>query len=345
MKLEKNIALRTLTTMRAGGPARFFAVAENDAEIGEAVSFAEAEGVSLFVLGEGSNILISDNGIPGLVLKLGTNKISFEDYEKGQTLLVAEGGAHWDTLVEEAVLKNLSGIENLSLIPGTAGAAPVQNIGAYGRELADTLLWVEVFDRDRKKHKRLGKKECGLSYRESIFKKKEGASLVITRIALLLHPGGEPQTSYKDVRDYFETRHISAPTLADTRRAVVDIRTRKLPDLAKVGTAGSFFKNPIVTKKQHEALNTTYPGLPGFVVAKGSIKIPLAWILDHVCGLRGYREGTVGTYESQPLAIVNYGGATAKDIRAFADKIARIVEEKTGILPEREVLLVGDWAA
>src|SRR3989338_3272424 len=186
MKLEKNIALRTLTTMRAGGPARFFAVAENDAEIGEAVSFAEAEGVSLFVLGEGSNILISDNVIPRLVLKLGTNKIAFEDYEKGQTLLVAEGGAHWDTLVEEAVLKNLSGIENLSLIPGTAGAAPVQNIGAYGAEPADPLPRVEAYDARAKKTVRLTKAECGFGYRDSIFKNRDGAYLVITRIALLL---------------------------------------------------------------------------------------------------------------------------------------------------------------
>ena len=343
MKIEKEVGLGMLTTMKAGGPARFFATAQTDAEIRDATLFAEAEGVSLFVLGEGSNILVSDNGIPGLVLKLGTRKIAFEDYEKGQTLLTADGGAHWDTLVQEAVLKNLSGIENLSLIPGTAGAAPVQNIGAYGREVADTLLWVEVFDQNTKKQKRLGKEECGFSYRESIFKKKEGGSLIITRIALLLHPDGTPHTAYKDVREYFETRHINAPTLADTRRAVIDIRTRKLPDLARVGTAGSFFKNPVITKEKYGALRTAYPDLPGFALTDGNIKVPLAWILDHTCGLRGYREGAVGLYEGQPLAIVNYGGATAEEIRTFADTVARAVEEKTGILPEYEVSLVGDW--
>ena len=343
MTIEKDKALARLTTMRAGGPARFFAVAGNDGELAEALSFAEENSVPFFVLGEGSNILVADAGIDGLVVKIGSANVALEDGHAGGALLTADAGAHWDDLVSLAVEKGLGGIENLSLIPGTAGAAPVQNIGAYGAELADTLLWVEAYDARAKKTVRLTKEECGFGYRDSIFKKKEGAGLVITRLALALKKDGAPNISYKDVRDYFASRGTRSPSLEETRRAVMEIRTAKLPDPKKIGTVGSFFKNPIVSKEHYDTLAGQYPGLPAFPQKDGRVKIPLAWILDKACGLKGAREGEVGLYERQPLALVNFGNAHATDIRAFAEKIVRHVKEKTGIEPEYEVSLVGKW--
>ncbi len=343
MNLEEHKNLAPLTTMRAGGPARFFSVVSSDAELNEAVRFAEENGLPIFVLGEGSNILVADEGISGLVLKLGSTKISLEDYPSGRVLLAADAGAHWDTLVEEVVAKKLYGIENLSLIPGTAGAAPVQNIGAYSAELSDTFLWAEAFDARAKKITRLGKNECRFSYRDSIFKNEDGASLIVTRIALLLKKDGAVNTDYKDTRDYFEKRGIAKPSLEDVRRAIIDIRTAKLPDIEKVGTVGSFFKNPVIAQERYNSLSSRYPGMPYFPQRNGMVKIPLAWILDHVCGMKGARHNRVGTYEKQPLAIVNYGGATAREIKTFADELVQAVKEKTGIVPEYEVSLVGNW--
>lgn len=342
--IEENKILAPLTTMRVGGPARFFRVASNDTDISEAVLFAEEKGLPCFVLGEGSNILVADGGIQGLVLKIIPTTLSFEDHTNGRVLLTADAGAHWDTLVGEVVAKNLFGIENLSLIPGTAGAAPVQNIGAYGAELADTLEWIEAFDSHARKKIRLGKGECGFGYRDSIFKKKDGKDLIITRIALALQKNGTVQTGYKDTRDYFKARGIEKPTLVEVRRAIIDIRTAKLPDLEKVGTAGSFFKNPIISKGEYDALCADYHELPGFILSDGKVKVPLAWIIDHICGMKGARRGAVGTHDKQPLAIVNYGGATAREVKDFADEIANAVKEKTGITPEYEVSLVGNWS-
>lgn len=343
MKFEEYKILAPLTTMRVGGPARFFRVASKDAEISEAIAFAEEKELFYFILGEGSNILVADDGISGLVLKIASASLSIEDYPNGRALLIADAGAHWDTLVGEAVAKNLCGIENLSLIPGTAGAAPVQNIGAYGAELADTVEWVEAFDARARKKIRLGKDECGFGYRDSIFKKKDGERLIVTRIALLLKKDGVMNIGYKDTREYFAARGNAKPKLSEVRRAIIDIRTSKLPDMAKVGTAGSFFKNPVISETQYEALRARYVALPGFVQPDGAVKVPLAWILDHICGMKGARRGAVGTHPTQPLAIVNYGGATAREIKAFADELAQKIHEKTGIRPEYEVSLVGDW--
>ncbi|MBI3020107.1 MAG: hypothetical protein HYY60_02175 [Parcubacteria group bacterium] len=202
---------------------------------------------------------------------------------------------------------------------------------------------MEALDSRTKKTLRLEKNECGFGYRDSIFKMKDGAHLIITRIAILLKKDGAVNIGYKDTREYFKTRGIAKPTLEEARRAIIDIRTAKLPDISRVGTVGSFFKNPIIAKEKYAALAARYPEMPCFPQKDGRVKIPLAWILDKVCGLKGARHGRVGTHEKQPLAIVNYGGATAREIKDFADELAEAVKEKTGIMPEYEVSLVGNW--
>jgi UDP-N-acetylmuramate dehydrogenase len=324
------------TTLRTGGPACFFAEAATESEIREAIGFARERRLPVFVLGAGSNVLARDEGYPGLVLRLAGRGLDLRATPDGGAELVAEAGTEWDAAVAFAVERSLFGLENMSLIPGTVGAAVAGNIGAYGAEIKDTLLWVEALDLPAGGQRRFGVGECQFQYRHSFFKTPLGRQFVITRAAFGLKRNGLLNTRYQDVRDFFAAQDVTAPTLADMRNAVVTIRRRKMPDMERVGTAGSFFKNPVIAREQHEALVRRFPGLPGHNEANGRIKVPLGWILDKVCGLRGVRKGRVGTHAEQALVIVNEGG-TAAEVEAFARETARLVLEKTGIQVEWEV--------
>lgn len=343
MKITPSVPLSQHTSFRTGGPARFFVEAESVEDIQEAVSRAKTEGLAFLILGEGSNILISDDGFPGYVIVPKILGIEFtstllDNENEGEVLVVAGAGVRWDDLVAETVSKNLSGLENLSWIPGSVGAAPVQNIGAYGTELKDCVEWVEVFDSEEKLVKIISGPECFFGYRDSLFKSPAGRHLVITRIALRLRKNGTPNISYKDLAQYFSKN--SPTSVSEVREAVIKIRQEKLPDVAKLGTAGSFFKNPIISGAQFVELAQKFPGLPSFPAessGQGFKKIPLAWVLDKICGLNGFREGNVGLFETQPLALVNYGNATTAEIKNFAQKISDIVKEKTGLEIEWEV--------
>lgn len=354
MKITPAVLLSEHTSFRTGGPARFFVEAETIADVQEVVDRAKAEGVPFMILGEGSNVLISDEGFSGYVIVPKIFGIEFSDFDTTETdvLVVAGAGVHWDDLVAETVSKNLSGLENLSWIPGSVGAAPVQNIGAYGVEIGDCLEWVEVFDPNasqKSEHiKILLKEQIKFGYRNSIFKHPEGRDLIITRVAFRLKKGGAINISYKDLANFFalEIQKGNVPSVADVRLAVIAIRSEKLPDINKFGTAGSFFKNPIISAEAYAALLQKFPGLPSYPVDVSSDdaknndsckKIPLAWVLDKVCGLNGYREGNVGLYKTQPLALVNFGGASSAEIKNFAEKISNIVKEKINIEIEWEV--------
>ncbi len=308
------------------------------------VAFASAQKQPLFVLGGGSNILVASAGFPGLVLKMDILGVEFIEKTGGKTEVIAGAGENWDDLVRLTAKKNLHGLENLSLIPGTVGAAPVQNIGAYDAEIAEVISFVEVFDQKTSKTKILKKKNCRFSYRDSIFKKPGGKNFIITRVGFLLKKSKKKVSfniNYPDVREWLEREKISAPTVGDVRQAIVEIRTRKLPNLTEVGTAGSFFKNPIITNAQFKKFKVLFPDLPGVVVGKNKVKIFLAWVLDKMCGLKGFVVGKVGLHGNQPLVVVNYGGATVEEIKLFAEKVAAIVKEKTGLVIEREVEYVG----
>jgi UDP-N-acetylmuramate dehydrogenase len=340
MKINHSVLLSKHTSFRTGGPARFFAEAESVADIQEIIAQATKENLPYMIFGEGSNVLISDTGFAGYVVVPKILGIDFSDFDAVETevLVIAGAGVHWDDLVSETVSKNLSGLENLSWIPGSVGAAPVQNIGAYGAEIADCLEWVEVLDTKTGEIKKLTLDECQFGYRASIFKKTGGKHFIITRVAFRLKKGGVPNISYKDVAHFFETeiQKGKTPTVSDVRSAIIKIRSEKLPDIKKYGTAGSFFKNPIISAEKYAELLEKFPGMPSYLVG-GDKKIPLAWILDKVCGLNGYREGNVGLYETQPLALVNFGGASSTEIKNFAEKISNIVKEKIQIEIEWEV--------
>jgi UDP-N-acetylmuramate dehydrogenase len=343
MIITEFIPLKYLTTFKIGGLARFFAVVTTMDELHEAVTYATTRSLPLFVLGGGSNILISDEGFEGLVIKLEIKGIEKNDVDESMVEVVAGAGENWDELVAFTVAEELYGLENLSLIPGNVGAAPVQNIGAYGVEVKDMVSWVETYDTSTGEVKKLTNAQCRFSYRDSTFKRARGKKHIITRVGFLLKKNGELNTKYKDIANYIKANEVKDITLQKVRDIVVDIRTKKLPDVTEVGTAGSFFKNPIISKEKYDELMKLYPEMPSYPSASaGEVKIPAAWILDNLCGFKGFREGDVGVYKNQALVLVNFGNASAKEIQNLADRMISCVKEKTGIELEKEVNIIGE---
>jgi UDP-N-acetylmuramate dehydrogenase len=344
MKILHNIPLAPYTTFRIGGPARFFCRASTEADIAAAVEFARQQDVPFFILGGGSNVLVSDQGYAGLVIK---NEIKGAacDTRGGVILVSAGSGMVWDTLVAYTVRRGLYGLENLSKIPGTVGASPVQNIGAYGVEVGNLIESVRAFDTVLRKFVELSAKQCQFEYRDSLFKRQKGR-YIITRVTYRLRRKGTLQIDYKDLVEYFarKPRGIEAsarPTLASVRRAIISIRRRKLPNWKAWGTAGSFFKNPMVSATLYRRLKRKNPDMLGLPVDNGRVKIPLAWILDKICHAKGLMVGNVGTYEKQALVVVTRCGATAEEVVAFTQELMAVVKQATGIKIAAEV----EWVA
>jgi len=336
MKLRRNVSLAKLTTLKTGGSAGYFTEVKTKSALREAVLAAKKNHLSFFVLGGGSNVLFRDSGFAGLVIKMGLKGVRFEKEKSGKSLAVAAAGEDWDRFVAKAVSKGFQGLENLSGIPGTVGASPIQNIGAYGAEVKDFIFWVEVFDTEKGKFSHLKNKECLFGYRDSVFKKPAGRNYIVTEVAYSLRRGGKPNLKYKDLSEYFSGRISSRPSVGAVRRAVLKIRRKKMPDMKKFGTAGSFFKNPVISASRFKALKRRYKGLPGF--AEGCrVKISLAWIIDKVLGLNGFCLGKAELYRKQPLIIVNLGGAKAREITALAAEVKRKILKSTGVRVEYEV--------
>jgi UDP-N-acetylmuramate dehydrogenase len=356
MRIQEYVPLKNLTTLKVGGVARYLTLISSLRELRQALAFAREKNLPFVILGGGSNVLVADEGCAGLVIKNEIQGIEWSEAppsattlrkgeEEGSVRVIAGAGESWDALVAASVEQGLWGVENLSGIPGTAGAAPVQNIGAYGTELADVLEWVETLDSETGEVRTLTKDACGLSYRESFFKTPKGKSCIITRVALRLTKNGTPNLEYKDLALKFQVPsskfQVEAPALAGIREAVLEIRAGKFPDLAKFGTAGSFFKNPIISQAQFDELKKRFPALPGFklrIKDEGlRMKISLAWVLDNICDLKGYQKGNVKLFEKQPIVLVQTGDATSEEVESFAREVILRVKEKTGIDVEWEV--------
>jgi UDP-N-acetylmuramate dehydrogenase len=348
MVLEENIPLAPLTTFRIGGPARFFVAAKSRLEVDEAVTFARSRALPLFVLGGGSNLLISDSGWPGLVLKIGITGIERrEENEDGCVWFEVGAGESWDRFVARAVAAECAGVECLSGIPGSVGGTPVQNVGAYGQEVSETIESVEVFDRRDGEIRELCNEACGFSYRTSIFDTTERERFIILRVTYALMPGREPHVEYADLKRHFEGRE-SHPTLAEAREAVRHIRARKgmliVPGDPDCQSAGSFFKNPVLSvdqfadlKKRASAKGLTIPSYPAL---EQRHKVSAAWLVEHSGFARGYQTGRVGISHKHALAIVNLGGATAADVVALKEEIQQRVEEIWGVRLEPEPVFV-----
>ena len=350
MQLQENIPLAPLTTFRLGGPARFFVEAKSGEEVNEAVTFSRTNNLPLFVLGGGSNLLVSDSGWPGLVLKVAIAGIDSRsaNNDQGKALYDVGAGESWDRFVSHAVAAQCAGVECLSGIPGSVGGTPVQNVGAYGQEVAETIESVEVFDHRDSQVRELCREACGFAYRSSIFNTTERERFIILRVTYALVPGGEPRLTYTDLQRHFAGRE-TRPNLAETREAVRHIRALKgmliTPDDPDSQSAGSFFKNPVLSESQHADLQrrAAVKGLsiPAYPALEKSKKVSAAWLVEHSGFSRGYGSGHVGISSKHALAIVNRGGATASEVLALKDQIQQRVEEIWGVGLKPEPVMVG----
>lgn len=347
LEFRENVPLAPLTTFRVGGAARYLCEARSEEDLRAAAAFAKEKGLSLLVLGGGSNMLVSEEGFPGVVARMTMAGVTREERD-GAVFVTAAAGESWDGLVAWAVAWGLWGVENLSLIPGTVGAAPVQNIGAYGTEVKDVIESVRAMDLGTGAIRDFSNAECRFSYRESFFKTEEGKRFAILSVTFRLSAAPRPNLSYKDLAEAFVGKQ--SPSLSEIRAAVIAIRTGKFPNLAEVGTAGSFWKNPIICRDHYDGIKKRFPDIPGFTVpvpadspyaARGGlVKVPLAWILDRVCGLKGFSMGKVGLFKNQPLVLVAERGASAADVLALEAHVEGLVKERAGIEIEREVQIV-----
>ena len=286
-----------------------------------------------YVLGGGNNILFTQR-FAGTLLKPVGKGIKIKAQIDDSVIVEAEAGVEWDDLVAWSVERDLWGMENLSLIPGTVGAAPVQNIGAYGAEAKDVIERVHYFDVEDRKHHTLGCAECRFAYRESIFKHELKGRAIITSVEFRLSKSSQPSLGYGDLAKEVEAR--GGATLKNIREAVCAIRQSKLPDTAVLGNAGSFFKNPIVNKEVSERLKAEYDSMPIYPVSEHKCKLAAGWLIDQA-GLKGYRKGNVGVHERQALVLVNFGGATGAEVIALSEEVREKVFAKFGINIDPEV--------
>ena len=339
MNIQENVSLAPLCTFRIGGPAKYLIEVHTVDEVMMAVEFAHSRGLPILVLGGGSNMLISDHGFGGVVIlmRLMGVECTLRDRE---TLYSVSAGVEWDAFVARTVSDGYNELANLSAIPGTVGATPVQNIGAYGCEVRETIYSVLVFDLKKKKNILMMNEECKFGYRDSVFKKEKKDTCIILRVDFLLHKNSLPNISYKDISLVLgEKKNIVAQ---DVRDAVIAIRTKKFPDLRVTGTAGSFFQNPIVDSVLAKQLQSVYTGMPVYPYHNGTVKISAAWLIDKVAQLRGISVGQVGTHSEQALVVVNHGGANAVEVRTFAERIIHDVFHATGVKLVPEVEYVGE---
>lgn len=346
MIVKENQPLAPLTTLGVGGPARWFAEAASEADVAEAAAWARGRGVPLFVLGGGSNLLISDAGFDGLVLHVCLRGIAAQDAGSDR-LYRAAAGENWDAFVTRAVVENCAGVECLAGIPGTLGGTPVQNVGAYGQEVYSVIERVRAFDLHGREFVELAAAECEFSYRRSRFNSGDRGRFVVTRVDYRLRSGGAPTIAYPDLERALAGRGRAAgePPLAEVADSVRRIRQAKGMLLAEgdpeCRSAGSFFKNPIVAEERFREIVARGATPPSFPAGSGRVKIPAAWLIEQAGFAKGYALGAAGISARHTLALVNRGGATAAEILALAQRIAARVEERFGIRLEMEPDLVG----
>jgi UDP-N-acetylmuramate dehydrogenase len=323
--------------MRLGGNAAYYVEIQDRHELVEALTWAEQYNLPTLMIGSGSNIIWRDEGFPGLVI---VNKIMrFEEQmEDNENYYVTVGaGENWDSVVARVTEKGMTGIEALSLIPGTAGATPIQNVGAYGQEIADTLVSVEAYDSQAKQFLNIPAIDCAFGYRTSRFKAGDRGRFYITAITLhLIHTNPQPPF-YRAVQSYFEERGITSYTPQIVRDAVIAIRQAKLPDPAKVANNGSFFGNPIIDEGQFAQLQADHPGAPGWPTDDGNVKVPAAWLIEQA-GFKDFHDPETGmaTWATQPLVLVNEKAQSTAQLIAFRQKILDTVQTEFGITLEQE---------
>ena len=335
LKIQKNISLARYTTFKIGGLAKFFLKVKTIEELKEGISFAKQNLIPFFILGGGSNLLVSDIGFNGLIIKIEIEDIQFE-FTNNTTKVISGAGVVWDNLVAETVKRNLIGLENLSLIPGTVGASVVQNIGAFGREVKDFLDEVEVFDTETFNRKRLSKELCCLGYRDSFFKTKQGSNLIVTKVVFSLKNNNKLDYTYSGIKEKLPDKNIK---VGDVREAIIQIRKERYPSIDECGSAGCFFKNPIISKDEFKELIKIFPEVPFYDLPDGKIKVLVAWLIEKF-GWKGYQSNDVGVHKKHSLILVNHGQGTATEIKTLAEKISNDIFKKTNLKISNEVVFL-----
>jgi UDP-N-acetylmuramate dehydrogenase len=338
MEIRERVPMQPFTTFRMGGPVSYFAELNVKTDIADFARFAEEKSLPFMILGGGSNVIFPDTGeFAACVGKIALKGFEIVSQSDTEAIVKIGAGEIWDGVIERIVSLGLSGIEALSAIPGTAGATPVQNVGAYGQEISQTLVELEAFDLKEKRAVRFSNAECGFSYRNSKFKNEWKGRYVIVSITLKLSRMLPAMPNYPGVAAYFERTGISNPSLENIRNAIIEIRKYKLPDPKVIASCGSFFKNPIISGADAARIKERYPDAVQFVLDDGRIKLAAGWMLEKL-GFKGAHMGRIGVYEHNALVLVNLGGATQKELSGAVSRIQAEVSRAFGVDLEPEVV-------
>jgi len=334
---KENISIKDYNTFKIDIKCKFFSEFKNTKELKKILESSIYHKNKSIVLGGGSNILFTSD-YDGLVLKNNIIGIKIIKEDNRNVNVEVGAGVDWNKFVNWSVERNLSGIENLALIPGSVGASPVQNIGAYGMEVKDSIVRVYAFDIQNKSEYIFQNKECNFKYRDSIFKKELKNKIIITKVVFNLVKEPINNISYGDIASELQILKLS-PSPKNIAKAVTNIRSKKLPNPQILGNCGSFFKNPVLEKDKFLKLKKKFPNIVHYVISENKIKIPAGWLIENI-GLKGYRKGDVGIHKEQALVIVNYGKASGKDILKIAEKVQIKVKENYDIKIEPEVNII-----
>jgi UDP-N-acetylmuramate dehydrogenase len=338
MDIRSNVSLKHFNTFGIDATAKYFCEVNSVDSLIVLLLSEAAQSEPKLVLGGGSNILFTKD-YDGLVIKNNIKGITIIDQQDNNLFVKAGAGEIWHNLVLWSIEQNLGGLENLSLIPGRAGAAPIQNIGAYGVELKDVFHQLEAIEIDSGKQKIFHLDECNFGYRDSVFKNQLKDKYIIVSVTLCLSKTHTLNTSYGAIENELKKKNITEPTIKNVSDAVIHIRQSKLPDPAIIGNAGSFFKNPEVSKEKFLKLQHSNPNIAAYPLSSGNVKLAAGWLIEQ-CGWKGKTAGNTGSHKDQSLVLVNYGNATGKEIFEFARAIQQSVKEKFDVEIEREVNVI-----
>lgn len=333
LNLQSDVSLKAFNSFGVDVQARLFAEAHDDEDVREALSQAAQRNLPLLVIGGGSNLLLTRD-VEALVLRMASRGIRILSDDGERVLLEAEAGEPWHPFVQWSLAQGLSGLENLSLIPGTVGAAPMQNIGAYGVEIKDLFAGLSALDRQTGEVRDFTLDECAFAYRDSLFKREAGRWLIL-RVRFQLSRLASLRLDYGPVRQRLVEMGIEAPTASDVSRAICAIRSEKLPNPAELGNAGSFFKNPVVSFELAEQIRAEHADLVSYPAGDGLVKLAAGWLIERA-GWKGFREGDAGVHRLQALVLVNYGGASGEQLLQLAQRIQADVLTRFGVVLEIE---------
>jgi UDP-N-acetylmuramate dehydrogenase len=338
MQIKENVPLKGLNSFGVDAVARYFVELEGIDDIQELIKTEVFKTQKRFIIGGGSNLLFTED-FDGLLIKMNNRGIELKENKNNEVKATVAAGESWDDFVQFCVMNKIGGLENLSLIPGNVGAAPIQNIGAYGVEQQDSFYELKAFDLEKGKVRKFNKKECGFAYRGSVFKTKYPGRFLVLEVTYLLSKEHRLNLNYAALKIELQSRKIGPVTIQVVANTISQIRKSKLPDPEVLGNAGSFFKNPIISRDHFLDLKTKYPDLVAYKINDRCYKLPAAWVIERA-GWKGRKVGQVGVHDQQALVIVNFGGSSGKEIFDLSEKIRDDVLDDFSVSLEREVIVL-----